>query len=127
MSLAQPLEQLELGVLHHIPIPEKYNQKMRVRSGEKVFREAGDPILDIVWEDLSIKAFGKISDEVLQFADFGAVLFGMDIGDVGLRVKRDGISVGLKIVDIIEVERIDVRLFGGVDARNWEDRVALKG
>lgn len=127
MFLAQPLEQLELGVLHHTPIPEKYNQKMRVRSGEKVFREAGDPFLDIVREGLSVKTFGKISDEVLQFADFGAIFFGMDIGDVGLRVKRDNISVGLNIVDIIEVERIKVRHFRGVDPRNGEDRVVQKG
>lgn len=100
---------------------------MRVRSGEKAFSEAGDPFLDIVREGLSVKSFGKISDEVPQFANFGTVFFGMDIGDVGLRVKRDGISAGLNIVDIIEVERIEVRLFRSVDARNGEDRVILKG
>lgn len=100
---------------------------MRVRSGEKSFSEAGDPFLDMAREGLSVKSFGKISDEVPQFANFGAVFFGMDIGDVGLRVKRDGINAGLNIVDIIEVERIEVRLFRSVDARNGEDRVILKG
>lgn len=100
---------------------------MRVRSGEQVARETGNPSLNIVGEGPSVKACSKTSDEILQSADFGEVSFLIAVGDEDVRLDRGNISVRLNLVDIIEVERIGATvIIGGVDAGNGENRVGLK-
>ena len=127
VSLAEPLEQVKLEVFHQIPVLEKNNQKMRVRSGEQVARETGNPSLDIVGEGSSVKACSKTSNEILQSADFSEVSFLIAVGDEDVRLDRGNVSVRLKLVDIIEVERIGATvIIGGVDTGNGENSVGLK-